>query len=192
MYSDEMGRNIRKICQYKQTNKLVMKEKMTTDQFNDMLIDLEQMKDSPLAHMGVRIVAGNDLDTDYLSEIPNYMKTSLCRKVLRYVVKTALKGTMEIDGLASSCSFCAMEEGHAVSFGSLTKWSFFSHRLKKTIIVEINQNEDSFSARVAKFYDENRNLLMEVEPWTGCHWTQSTGRIDLMGYFDDVRNPLRK
>lgn len=168
-----------------------MKEKMTVDQFNTMLIDLEQMKDSPAAHMGVSIVAGyTALDMDYMSEIPIYMKASLCRKVLRYVAKTALKGTMEIDGLASSCGFCAMEDGHAISFGSLTKWSFFSYRLKKTITVEINQNEDSFSARVAKFYDENRNLLMEVEPWTGCHWTQVTGRIDLMGYFDDVRNPL--
>jgi hypothetical protein len=140
--------------------------------------------------MGVRLVSENTLNTDYLSEIPSYMKTSLCRKVLRYVAKTALKGTMEIDGLASSCSFCAMENGHAVSFSSITKWSFFSHRLNKTITVEINQDEDSFSARVAKFYDEDRNLLMEVEPWQGCHWTQSTGRIDLISHFDDTRNPL--
>ena len=169
-----------------------MKEKMTVDQFNTMLIDLESGKDTPHAHMGVRIVAGNSLDLDYLSEIPNYMKASLCRKVLRYVAKTALKGTMEIDGLASSCSFCAMENGDTVSFGSLTEWSFFSHRLKKTITVEISQNEDSFSARVVRFYDKERNLLMEVEPWTGCHWTQFTGRIDLTDYFDDIRNPLRK
>ena len=167
-----------------------MKEKMTVDQFNTMLVDLESGKDTPHAYMGVRIVAGNSLDLDYLSEIPSYMKASLCRKVLRYVAKTALKGTMEIDGLASSCSFCAMENGHVVSFGSITKWSFFSRRLNKTITVEINQDEDSFSARVAKFYDEDRNLLMEVEPWQGCHWTLSTGRIDLMSYFDDTRNSL--
>jgi len=187
-----MGRNIEK---YVQTNKQTsnMKEKMTVDQFNAILVDLEQMKDSPTAHMGVSIVAGyTALNIDYMSEIPSYMKASLCRKVLRYVAKTALKGTMEIDGLASSCSFYAMENGHAVSFGSLTEWSFFSHRLKKTITVEINQDENSFSTRVVRFYDKERNLLMEVEPWTGCHWTQSTGRIDLMGYFDDTRNPLRK
>ena len=167
-----------------------MKEKMTVNQFNAILIDLESEKDTPRTHMGVRLVSENTLNTDYLSEIPSYMKTSLCRKVLRYVAKTALKGTMEIDGLASSCGFCAMENGHAVSFGSITKWSFFSHRLKKTITVEINQDEDSFSARVAKFYDEDKNLLMEVEPWQGCHWTQSIGRIDLMSYFDDTRNSL--
>lgn len=168
-----------------------MKEKMTVDQFNAMLIDLEQIKDSPAAHMGVSIVAGySALDMDYMSEIPSYMKASLCRKVLRYVAKTALKGTMEIDGLAYSCGFYAMENGHTVSFGSITKWSFFSRRLNKTITVEINQDENSFSARVAKFYDENRNLLMEVEPWSGCHWTQSIGRIDLISHFDDTRNPL--
>ena len=45
-------------------------------------------------------------------------------------------------------------------------------------------------AKDAKFYDEDRNLLMEVEPWQGCHWTQSTGRIDLISHFDDTRNPL--
>ena len=184
-----MGRNIEKYVQTNKTNNN-MKEKMTVDQFNTMLIDLESGKDTPHAHMGVRIVAGNSLDLDYMSEIPSYMKASLCRKVLRYVAKTTLKGTMEIDGLASSCGFCSMEYGHAVSFGSLTEWSFFSHRLKKTINVEIDQNEDAFSARLVKFYDENRNLLMEVEPWSGCHWTQSIGRIDLMHYFDDVRNKL--
>ena len=167
-----------------------MKEKMTVDQFNAILVDLEQMKDSSAAHMGVRLVAENCLNLDYLSEISRYAKTSLCRKVLRYVAKTALRGTMEIDGLASSCSFCAMENGDAVSFGSLTEWSFFSYRLKKTIKVEIVSDEDSFSARVVRFYDEKRNLLMEVEPWTGLHWTLSTGRIDLMSYFDDTRNPL--
>lgn len=163
-----------------------MKEKMTVDQFNAILIDLEQMKDSPAAHMGVSIVAGyTALDMDYMSEIPSYMKASLCRKVLRYVAKTALKGTMEIDGLASSCSFCAMENGHAVSFGSNTEWSFYSHRAHRTIKVEICYDENQ-----AKFYDLDGKLWMEVELWQGCHWTISTGRIDLMHYFDDIRNKL--
>ena len=168
-----------------------MKEKMTVDQFNAILIDLEKVKESSLAHTGVRLVTGNNLDLEYLSEIPSYMKTSLCRKVLRYVAKTALRGTLELDGLASSCGFCAMENGDAVSFGSMTKWSFFSNRLNKTIMVEINQDKDSFSARVARFYDEKRNLLMEVEIWSGCHWTQVTGRIDLVQHFEDTRNSLR-
>lgn len=156
---------------------------MTKEQFNDILNafnknDLVQM------HMGVRLVASNDLHMDYLSEIPEYMKTSLCRKVLRYVAQTALRGTMEVDGLAYSARFCAMENGHSVSFGDIRKWSFWSHRLNKKIIVSISNNE------FARFYDTEHNLLMKVKIWQGCHWTQSIGRIDLVGYFDDVRNPL--
>ena len=162
-----------------------MKEKMTVDQFNAILVDLESREDTPRTHMGVRLVSENTLNTDYLSEIPEYMKTSLCRKVLRYVAKTALNGTMEIDGLASSCSFCAMENGHAVSFGSNTEWTFYSHRAHRTIKVEIYYDEN-----LAKFYDLDGKLWMKVELWQGCHWTQSTGRIDLISHFDDTRNPL--
>ncbi len=179
-----------KICQYKQTNNN-MNNKMTKEQFNDILVAFQTGKNDVLIHMGVRLVAGNDLHLDYLSEIPEYMKTSLCRKVLRYIAQTALKGTMEIDGLASSCSFCEMKNGNAVSFGNLNYWSFWSHRLNKRIDVEILiSEEECFQARTAKFYDYEHNLLMEVELWSGCHWTQSTGRIDLMKYFDDVRNKI--
>ena len=42
-----------------------MKEKMTVDQFNAMLVDLEKGVDSPLSHMGVRLVAQNNLNLDY-------------------------------------------------------------------------------------------------------------------------------
>lgn len=154
-----------------------MKEKMTVDQFNTMLVDLESGKDTPHAHMGVRIVAGNSLDLDYLSEIPSYMKASLCRKVLRYVAKTALKGTMEIDGLASSCSFCAMEDGHAVSFGSNVEWSF-NHKGEL-----INVTIDSKGKEVY-YYDKYSKELYHCEIPYGVHWTQSTGRIDLIGIFE--------
>jgi len=155
-----------------------MKEKMTVDQFNAILVDLEQMKDSPAAHMGVSIVAGyTALDMDYMSEIPSYMKASLCRKVLRYVAKTALKGTMEIDGLASSCSFCAMENGHAISFGSNVEWSF-NHKGEL-----INVTIDSKSKEVY-YYDKYFKELYHCEIPYGVHWTQVTGRIDLIGIFE--------
>ena len=168
-----------------------MKQKMSQEQFNDILVAFQTGKNNALIHMGVSLVSGNDLHLDYLSEIPEYMKTSLCRKVLRYVAQTALRGTMEIDGLASSCSFCEMENGHPVSFGGFSYWSFWSHRLNKKINVEILiSEEECFMPRTAKFYDYEHNLLMEVELWLGCHWTLSTGRIDLMHYFDDVRNKL--
>lgn len=155
-----------------------MKEKMTVDQFNAILVDLEQMKDSPAAHMGVSIVAGyTALDMDYMSEIPSYMKASLCRKVLRYVAKTALKGTMEIDGLASSCGFCAMENGHAVSFGSNVEWSF-NHKGEL-----INVTIDSKGKEVY-YYDKYSKELYHCEIPYGVHWTQVTGRIDLIGIFE--------
>lgn len=166
---------------------------MTMEQFNDILVAFQTGKNDALIHMGIRLVSENNLHLDYLSEIPEYMKTSLCRKVLRYVAQIALHGTMEIDGLASSCSFCEMEKGYPVSFGNLSYWSFWSHRLNKRIEVSIEiSEEECFQSRTAKFYDYEHNLLMEVELWLGCHWTQSTGRIDLMHYFDDVRNKLIK
>lgn len=71
-----------------------MKNKMSQEQFDQILIALESDKNQHLAHMGVRLVAGNDFDRDYLSEISHYAKASLCRKVLRYVAKTALKGIL--------------------------------------------------------------------------------------------------
>ena len=154
-----------------------MKEKMTVDQFNAILIDLESGEDTPRTHMGVRMVSENTLDIDYLSEIPEYMKTSLCRKVLRYVAKTALKGTMEIDGLASSCSFCAMENGHAVSFGSNVEWSF-NHKGEL-----INVTIDSKGKKVY-YYDKYFKELYHCEIPYGVHWTQVTGRIDLIGIFE--------
>jgi hypothetical protein len=164
--------------------------KITKEQFNDILVAF-QINDQRYIHLGVQMVANNRLSEDYFSEVPEYMKSSLCRKVLRYVAQTALRGTMEIDGLASSCSFCEMKNGHPVSFGGLNYWSFWSQRLNKKINVEILiSEEECFQPRTAKFYDYEHNLLMEVEIWQGCHWTQSIGRIDLMGYFDDVRNPL--
>lgn len=166
-----------------------MKNKMSQEQFNQILVALESDKNQNLAHMGVRLVANNDLNLDYLSEIPNHYKESLCRKVLRYVAKTALKGTFELDGLALG-TFCAMKYGKAVSFGEATKFSFWSNRLNQKVNVEICPDDLSFSSEVARFYDENHKLLMEVEIWTGCHWTLSYGRMDLVNYFDDIRNSL--
>jgi hypothetical protein len=158
-------------------------KKMTTEEFDNYLNSFKE-NNVPLIHGAVRIVTGC-LNSDYLSEIDKYRKQSLIRKVLRHVAQTALKGTMEIDGLALSCSFHEMKGGDAVSFGDLLEWSFFSHRLKETIYVEIDQEGE-----IARYYDNKHNLRMEINIWQGCHFYQSTGRIDLMHYFDDVRNPL--
>lgn len=156
---------------------------MTTEEFDSYLNSFKE-NNVPMIHGAIRMVTGC-LDSDYLSEIDKYRKHSLIRKTLRYVAQTALKGTMEIDGLALSCSFHEMKDGDAVSFGDLLEWSFFSHRLKETIYVEIDRE-----GKIARYYDSKHNLRMEINIWQGCHFYQSTGRIDLMHYFDDIRNSL--
>ena len=156
--------------------------KMSVEEFDGYLNSFKE-NNVPMIHGAIRMVA--DLSSDYLSEIDKYRKKSLIRKVLRYVAQTAIKGTMDIDNLALSCSFHEMKDGEAVSFGDLLEWSFFSHRLKETIHVEIDQE-----GKVARYYDNKHNLRMEANIWHGCHFYQSTGRIDIMHHFDDVRNQL--
>jgi len=158
--------------------------KMTKEEFDCYLNSFSE-NNVPMIHGAIRLVTGGAIFLDYTSEISKYRKQSLIRKVLRYVAQTAIKGTMEIDGLALSCSFHEMKDGEAVSFGDLLEWSFFSHRLKETIHVEIDQE-----GKVARYYDGKHNLRMKVNIWHGCHFYQSTGRIDIMHHFDDVRNPL--
>jgi hypothetical protein len=160
--------------------------KMTTEEFDSYLNSFSE-NNVPMIHGAIRLVTSGALFLDLTSEISKYRKQSLTRKVLRYVAQTALKGTMEIDGLALSCSFHEMKDGDAVSFGDLLKWSFYSHRLKETVFVEIYHKGQE---KIAYYYDSRHNLRMEVSIWYGCHFYQSTGRIDLMHYFDDVRNPL--
>lgn len=159
-----------------------MKQKMLMKQFNEILVALESGKDIAKAHMGVRLVAGDDLSCDYLSEIPHYAKSSLCRKVLRYVAKTALKGTFELDGLASG-TFCAMENGDAVSFGSNVEWSF-DHK-GDLINVMINGKE-------VYYYDKYFKEIWHTEIPYGVHWTLSAGRFDLVRMFEDFDLNRRK
>lgn len=166
------------ICVSTNFNKNNMKQKMTKEEFDDILIAFQTGKNEALIHMGVRLVAGNDLHLDYLSEIPEYMKTSLCRKVLRYVAKTALSGTFEIDGLASSCNFCEMEDGYAKSFANNVEWSF-NHK-GKLINVTIDSEGDE-----VYYYDKYSNEIWHCEIPYGVHWTQTSGKVDIVRMFED-------
>ena len=154
-----------------------MKQKMSMEQFNEILIALESGKNVAKAHMGVRLVAGDDLSLDYLSEIPHYAKASLCRKVLRYVAKTALSGTFELDGLASG-TFCAMENGHAVSFASNMEWSF-NHK-RELINVKIDSKEKN-----VYYYNKYFEEIWHTEIPYGVHWTTTPGKVDLVRMFED-------
>lgn len=162
---------------YKQTNK-TMKQKMTQEQFNNILVAFQTNKNDALIHMGVRLVAGNDLHLDYLSEIPEYLKTSLCRKVLRYVAQTALNGTFDLDGLASSCGFCEMVDGHSKSFANNVEWSF-NHK-GELINVTIDPK-----GKEVYYYDKYSKEIWHTEIPYGVHWITTSGKVDLISMFED-------
>lgn len=164
--------------------------KYTTKEFDRYLLAFEK-GNTIWMNNAVRLVTSRALWSELCEDISDYRKQSLVRKVLRYVAQTALRGTFEIDGLSVSQSFCEMKDGDPVSFGTLRKWSFWSYRLNQTINVEIVSDKDAFSVKVAKFYDNNHELLMETEIWQGCHWTEITGRVDLVQHFEDIRNAIR-
>ena len=152
---------------------------MTKERFNEILNAFNTNNES-FIHMGIRLVAQDDLNMDYLSEIPHYMKASLCRKALRYVAQTALKGTFEIDGLAYSCSFYEMEHGEPKSFGSNVEWSF---DYKGDLInVTIDSN-----GREVYYYDKYSKEIWHTEIPFGVHWTQTQGKIDIVSMFEDFK-----
>ena len=155
------------------------REKMTVEQFKEIL-NAFYTNDTARMHTGVRLVSQNMLHREYLSDIPEYYKTSLCRKVLRYVAQTALSGTFEIDGLASSCSFCEMENGEPKSFGSNIEWSFdYRGQL-------INVTIDSKGKEVY-YYDKYSKEIWHTEIPYGVHWNQITGKVDIISMFEDFK-----
>lgn len=151
-------------------------KKMTTEEFNSYLNSFGE-NNVPMIHSAIRMVTNGIIFSDYTSEIDNYRKKSLIRKVLRYVAQTALKGTLEIDGLSVSCEFCAMANGDPVSFGSTTEWSF-DHK-GELINVTIDSTGD-----FVYYYDKYSEELWHCEIPYGCHWTTATGRIDIVQMFE--------
>ena len=151
-------------------------KKMTTEEFSKYLNAFSEGQ-TPLIHAAIALVASAGLYSDRLSDIPRYMKASLTRKVLRYVAKTALKGTFEIDGLSVSCSFCEMANGDPVSFGSTIEWSFDHNG--ELINVTIDSKED-----VVYYYDKYSEELWHCDIPYGCHWTTPAGRTDIVQMFE--------
>lgn len=150
-------------------------KKVTIEEFNKYINAFSEDQ-TPWIRAAISLVASADLYSDIMSDIPRYMKASLTRKVLRYVGKTALKGTFEIDDLSTSCSFCEVV-GNPVSFGSTTEWSF-NHR-GQLINVNIDSKED-----VVYYYDKYFKELWHCEIPYGCHWTTPTGRFDIIQIFE--------
>ena len=150
--------------------------KITTEEFSKYLNAFSEGQ-TPLIHAAITLVTNDDLYSDRLSDIPRYMKSSLIRKVLRYVAKTALKGTFEIDCLSVSCAFCEMANGNPVSFGSTTEWSF-NHK-GQLINVTIDSTGDS-----VYFYDKCSEELWHCEIPFGYHWTTAAGRANIVRIFE--------
>lgn len=151
--------------------------KVTTEEFSKYLNAFSEGQ-TPLIHAAIILVTNDDLYSDRLSDIPRYMKASLARKVLRYVSKTALKGTFEIDGLSVSCAFCEMYNGYPVSFGSTTEWSF-DHK-GQLINVTIDSTGD-----FVYFYDKYSEELWHCEIPFGCNWITPEGRADIVRMFEN-------
>ena len=149
---------------------------MTKEEFTELLNAFQPEGSTILKHMAVRMVTSNNMYNGYLEDIPDYMKKSLMRKVLRYVAKTAISGTFEIDGLSVSCSFCEMQDGYPVSFGSHTSWSFYSNVLKKTIYVEVKDNK-------AKYYNEHYMCLGTMDI-SNIHSNTISGKVDIVEDFE--------
>ena len=157
-----------------------MKEKMPKEQFSKILNSFNS-GNLAFIHMGVRLVAQNGLNLDYLSEIPDYMKRSLCRKVLRYVAKTALSGTFDIDGLASSCNFCEFENGDSKSFGSNIEWSFNYKGQLINVTIDPNGKE-------VYYYDKYSKEIWHTDmPPYGLHWMTTPGKVDIIRMFEDFK-----
>ena len=150
--------------------------KITTEEFSKYLNAFSEGQ-TPLIHAAITLVTNDDLYSDRLSDIPRYMKSSLIRKVLRYVAKTALKGTFEIDCLSVSCAFCEMANGNPVSFGSTTEWSF-NHK-GQLINVTIDSTGDS-----VYFYDKYSEELWHCEIPFGYHWATAAGRANIVRIFE--------
>lgn len=147
---------------------------MTKEEFSNYINAFAENQIS-LINAAISLVANAELCSDRLSDIPKYMKASLTRKVLRYVAKTALKGTFEIDGLSVSCSFCEMHDGDPVSFGSTTEWSF-DHK-GELINVTIDSTGD-----FVYYYDKYSKELWHCETPDG--WDTTPGRINIVQMFE--------
>lgn len=153
-----------------------MKQKMTKEEFTELLNAFQPEGSTILKHMAVRMVTSSSMYNGYLADIPDYMKKSLMRKVLRFVAETTLKGTFEIDGLSTSCAFCAMEDGYPVSFGSHTSWSFYSNVLDKTIYVEVKDKK-------ARYYNEHYMCLGSMDV-SNVHTNTISGKVDIVEDFE--------
>lgn len=89
-------------------------KKITIEEFNEVLNSFST-ENKEIQIKGVQMVTSGLFSTKF-SDIPDYYKKSLIRKVLRCVAKTALTNIEELNNLAYQGAFYEMKNGEQVLF----------------------------------------------------------------------------
>lgn len=155
--------------------------KMTKEQFSQYLNSFSENKRHFMMASVNLVMKGLLWKLEYYSEIPDYMKKSLGRKVARFLVQTGIKGTFEADGLAQICSFAEMEDGNPVSFGKASCWSFTSELAGKVRVLVFRDS--------VGYYNPNGDTLLKVSVPYGCYPYNLQGRSELVKLFEKKFNP---
>lgn len=155
--------------------------KMTKEQFSQYLNSFSENKRHFMMASVNLVMEGLLWKSEYYSEIPDYMKKSLGRKVARFLVQTGIEGTFEADGLAQSCSFAEMEDGNSVSFGKSSDWSFTSELAGKVRVLVFRDS--------VGYYNPNGDTLLKVSVPYGCDPYNLQGRAELVKLFEEKFNP---
>lgn len=150
--------------------------KMTKEQFSQYLNSFSENKRNLMMASVNLVIEGLLWKSEYYSEIPDYMKKSLGRKVARFLVQTGIEGTFEADGLAQSCNFADMEGGYPTSFGKASDWTFTSDLAGK---VQVLIFKDSVG-----YYNRNGETLLKVSIPYGCDPYNMQGRVELVQLFE--------
>ena len=155
--------------------------KMTKEEFRQYLDSFTENKMALMLASVTLIIEGHLWRSPQYSEIPEFMKKSLGRKVARFLLQTGVNGTFEADGLACSCSFVEMELGYPVSFGKSSEWTFTSDIAGKVRVLIF---KDSVG-----YYNPNGDTLLKISIPYGCDPYTPTGRRELVELFADKFNP---
>lgn len=155
--------------------------KMTKEEFNQYLNSFSENKMSFMLASVSLVIEGHLWKSSQYSEIPEYMKKSLGRKVARFLLQTGINGTFEADGLAQSCSFVEMKDGYPVSFGKVSDWTFNSESAGKVRVLIFRNS--------VGYYNPNGDTLLKVSIPHGCDPYNSQGRVELVKLFEEKFNP---
>lgn len=155
--------------------------KMTKEEFRQYLNSFSENKMSFMLASVSLVIEGHLWKSSQYSEIPEYMKKSLGRKVARFLLQTGINGTFEADGLAQSCSFVEMELGYPVSFGKNSEWTFTSNIAGKVRVLIF---KDSVG-----YYNPNGDTLLKVSIPYGCDPYTPTGKRELVELFLNKFDP---